>query len=269
MRVRRALVIAGSAGLVAGIVAGVFVWRAVADEAGPATTAATATPTTAATTTTSPVWVSPRETRIGPAVFLPLELEIEGSWLVLSFEMAGLAPQGGEEPDPLGHVPAAPAEFTLRWTGGEVSERVVAPSNRAVRFPIPDDFALGTIREISIDSYWVAAPVRLPIALPRDGGAWEPIGPGLAARIHQVVEQAEDFLVIVELDGPGALMSHMAITGAAREWASSSSSMMATPRWTLAYRGETLPEPIPLTVVGLQWIELESAAPVAFTELLE
>jgi hypothetical protein len=269
MRARRRLVIAGSAGLLAGVVAGVFVWRAIAAGENATTTAATPAPTTAATTTTTPVWISPRETRIGPAVFLPLELEIEGGLLVLSYEMADLAPLGGRELDPAAPAPAAPAAFTLRWAGGEVSERVVAPSNRAVRFPIPEGFVIGTIQEITIDSYWMAAPMQLPIALPRDGGAWEPIGPGMGARIHQVVEQADDFLVIVELDGPGATMSHLAITGAAREWASASSSMLATPRWTLSYRGEALPEPIPLMVVGVEWIELEAAAPVEFAELIE
>lgn len=261
--------IAGSAGVLAGIVAGVFTWSAIAGDETGTTAATTVTPTAAAATTTTPVWISPRETRLGPAVFLPVDLEIEGRFLVLSYEMSGLAPLGGEELDRAAIPSAAPAAFTLRWAGGEVSERVVAPSNRAVRFPIPDGFAIGTIQEITIDSYWVAAPMQLPIALPRDGGAWEPIGPGMGARIHQVVEQADDFLVIVELDGPGATMSHLAITGAAREWASASSSMLATPRWTLTYRGETLPEPIPLMVVGVEWIELEAAVPVEFAELIE
>ena len=268
---RRGFVIALLAGLVAGTVAGGFAWSAIAGDGGAVVPAATTAPvTTGTTTTTAPAWITARETRLGPAAFLPVELQREGRFLVLSFEMANLAPLGGYELELVGNgALAAPASFTIRWPGGAVSERVVAPSNRAVRFPVPDDFALAEIQEITIDSYWLAAPMRLPIALPRAGGAWEPIGPGLGARIYQIVEQAENHLVIVELDGPGALMANMAITGAEREWASSSSSMLGSPRWTLDYRGTELPDPVPLMVVGFQWIELAADVPVDFAELLE
>jgi len=270
MQRSRAFALAGLGGALVGITIGLLAWDTVAGPGGAEEAAMTVGAAESTSTPPAAHWVNARETRLGPAALVPTELELEGRQLLLSYEMANLAPLGGSDRQIAGGgALAAPASFTLRWAGGEVSARVVAPTNRAVRFPLPDGFLYSQIEEIRIDSYWVAAPVRLPIDLPRDGGGWVPIGPGLGARIYQIVEQAENFLVIVELDGSAALLRGLAITGEAREWASSSSSMLGSPRWTLDYRGDDLPDPVPLVVIGIEWIELAAARSVALAELLE
>jgi hypothetical protein len=163
---------------------------------------------------------------------------------------------------------AAPARFTLAAGDLEVTAAVVAPSNRAVRFPVPSGFEPDAATEITLDAYYLAAPVSFPFEVDSTSAAWYEIGPGLQARVVEALQQAENAIVIVEVDGPQALTEGMTIDGEGREWVSSSRSMLGSHRWTLDFRGEELPDPMLFVARGVQWFEIEASLPVAVEPIL-
>jgi hypothetical protein len=76
------------------------------------------------------------------------------------------------------------------------------------------------------------------------------------------MEQAENYLVIVELESDGILTEDLSVAGEGTEWQSSSYSQIGGRRWTLDFRGEMLPDPVRLVVRGVAWIEVAGGGPV-------
>lgn len=218
--------------------------------------------TAVATTTTLPVWVSPIELKIGPSVVVPASLEVSDGVLVFRYEVHDVVPMGDASREVISEIgpgaAAAPARWTLIDTDFEVAEEVVGPTNRAVRFPVPAGFEPTADTTIRLDAYFLAAPVAFPFEVDRTSAAWYDIGPGLQARVVETLEQAENSIVIVEVEGSQALTQWMVIDGEGREWVSSSRSMLGSHRWTLDYRGDELPDPLPLVVRGLEWVRVET-----------
>ena len=255
----RRTVLCAAAGLAAGAAAAFFLMP------GGKGAVATASTTVAAATTTAPPWVNRRETRLGPAVIIASGLQMEGSRVLFTYEVepiTPLAPADSPYETTEEVAPAAPASFTLTYPGGTTTARVLGPGQRAGRFDMPAEITLDQVEAITIDSYWVAVPAGYTIDLSPSSGAWVPAAPGIRARILQVVEQAENRLVIVEMEGKAALAGDLAIAGEGREWQSSSSSQLGGLRWTLDFRGETLPDPVRLVVRGVGWIEVAGGGPV-------
>ncbi|MBN2114855.1 MAG: hypothetical protein JW785_12105 [Acidimicrobiia bacterium] len=228
--------------------------------AGPAAGSAT---TTAPTTTTVAPWIGRHETRIGPTVLVPLSLETEGDRLLFTYDLFPITPLAEASPEARGSAAGAvPASFTLTYPGGVVSYRVLGPTQRAARFEVPAGVSPDQVQAINIDSYWLPVPGGYAIELSPSSGAWVPAAPGVRARILQVLEQAANYLVVVELEADAILTEHLAIAGEGRDWQSSSYSQIGGQRWTLDFRGETLPDPVRLTVRGLAWIEVPGGGPV-------
>jgi hypothetical protein len=236
------------AGILVGIVVVGALWAV-----RPASDVAATDPTT---TTSAPVWVTPLEARIGPSVVFPTTLEVADGEVLVGYDVRNALATAGDEPP---SAAAAPARWTLIGPDFEVSEEVVAPSSRAVRFPVPPGFRPDATTLLRLDAYWVAAGVEFPLTIERSSAAWYPIGQGLRARLVDALEQADNAIVIVEVDGPQALTETMTIDGYGREWVSSSRSMVGSHRWTLDYRGADLPDPLPLVVRGVQWFEVDAA----------
>ncbi len=264
---RRAVPVA-LAGLFAGVLVALVVWLVVRPGAAaePLATAATqaVTTTTAVTPTTAPVWVNVHETRLGPSVVIPASLEMEGEWLVFTYDVVNVAP------GPDAHLGlAAPARWTLDTGDGEVSSESAGPTSRAVRFRVGSGFAPEQVEGIRVDSYRVASPVEWP--LPLDPTSIDPmtIGPELTFRLVTIIEQTANSLVIIEVDSGGAPIDMLAVLGRGRDWASSSFSMLGTPRWTLDFRGAELPDRLPLVVRGVAWIEIERTASVDLSGVIE
>jgi hypothetical protein len=256
---RGVVVLAAAVGLAAGVGGAALLWPGGRGAGLPAETSAGQS----TTTTSAPVWVSRKETRLGPAVVVAGGLEIEDGRVLFTYDLEPITPQQGTLTlDGAGLPPAAPASFTMAYTGGTSSARVLGPSQRATRFDVPPGFTLDEIQEIRVDSYWVAAPARFPVALSSSSGAWVPMAPGVRARILQVVEQTSNRLVVVELEGDATLAADLSIAGEGREWRSSSSSQLGTPRWTLDYRGGALPDPVQLLARGVAWVEVTGGGPL-------
>lgn len=230
---------------------------------------ASAEPEPAVATTMRPVWVTPMEARIGPSVVFPTTLEVSDATVALTYDVRDvLTAEDEAHGTPGPGAAAAPARWTLIGPDFEVTVDVIAPSNRAVRFPVPAGFAPDPTTTVRLDAYWLAAAVEFPFSIDRSSAAWYPIGPGLQARLVEAIEQAENAIVIIEVDGSQALTDQMTIDGRGREWVSSSRSMLGSHRWTLDYRGEELPDPLPLVVRGVQWFEVEASASFNLEPLL-
>lgn len=256
----RRLALLAAAGLAAGAAAAFFL---LPGDASPAVTTST-TAAAAETTTTAPPWVSSHETRIGPTVVVANGLQMEGSRVLFTYDLYAIGPMADfislEGADLI--AGAVPASFTLTYPGGTVSARAQSPAGRAGRFEVPAGFTLDQVQAISVDSYWVAVPTGYAIDLSPSSGAWVPAAPGVRARILQVVEQAENRLVIVELESEAGLAGDLAVAGEGRDWQSSSYSQIGGQRWTLDFRGETLPDPVRLAIRGVAWIEVAGGGPV-------
>ena len=109
-----------------------------------------------------------------------------------------------------------------------------------------------------IESYWVPVPLEIPLDLSPSDAAWHEPVPGTRIRILQIVEQSGSFLVILEGGGDAPTLGGIGVEGVGRAWASSSRSMVGSPRWTLDYRGESLPDPMRMMVRGTAWVEIET-----------
>jgi hypothetical protein len=247
----RRLALLTAAGLAAGAAAAFFL---LPGRAAPATT----TPTTAAATTTTPTWLNAHETRIGSTLVVASGLQMEGDRILFTYDLTGIGPRqavASADP-PLEYVAAAaPASFTLVYPGGTSAARALGPGQHAGRFEVPPGVTPEQVQAISIDSYWVPVPAGYSID-------WVPAAPGVRARILQVMEQAENYLVIVELESDGILTENLSVAGEGRDWQSSSYSQIGGQRWTLDFRGETLTDPVRLVVRGIAWIEVAGGGPV-------
>jgi hypothetical protein len=229
------------------------------------TAPAASTSTTAAATTTTPTWLNEHETRIGSTLVIATELQMEGKRILFTYDLMGIGPlQDAASADPpLEFLAAAvPASFTLTYPGGTSTARVLGPGQRAGRFEVPEGVTTEQVEAISVDSYWVPVPAGYSVDLSPSSGAWVPAAPGVRARILQVVEQAENYLVIVELESEAILTENLSVAGEGRDWQSSSYSQIGGQRWTLDFRGETLPDPVRLAVQGIAWIEVAGGGPV-------
>jgi hypothetical protein len=256
----RRLALLAAAGLAAGAAAAFFLLPGAAPPAATTTTVAIAE-----TTTTAPPWVSRRETRLGPIVVVATGLQMEGDRVLLTYDVSPITPlavAGSPDEPAVSLAPAAPASFTLTFPGGTVAARVLGPGQRAGRFEVPSGVTTGQVQAITIDSYWVAVPAGYTIELSPSTGAWVPAAPGVQARVLQVVEQAENRLVIVEFEGDASLAGELAVAGEGRDWQASSYSQIGGLRWTLDFRGETLPDPVRLVVRGIGWVEVAGGGPL-------
>lgn len=257
----RRLALLAAAGLAAGAAAAFFLLPAGVNSAAVTTT----TEAMAATTTGAPVWVNDHETRLGSTVVVATGLQMEGSRILFTYDLYSIAPLeafvGLEEP-PERLAGTVPASFTLTYPGGTTTGRPLGPRQRAGRFEVPAGITTAQVEAITVDSYWVPVPGGYTIELSPSSGAWVPAAPGIRARIVQVVDQAENRLVIVELEGEATLANDLAIAGDGPEWQSSSYSQIGGGRWTLDFRGEVLPDPVAVTVRGVGWIEVPGGGPV-------
>ncbi len=252
--------IAGFLGAAAGALAIIGVSVVLSDDGPPvAGTTVTTVAESTTTTTTLPVWVADGEARIGPSVVVPTTLSRAGSDLILSYEVVSITPLGDHEGED--HPASSPASWTITTSDGTLSTRALSPFDGSVRFNT--SAGAGDVESARIDSYWVAAPLDTELVAGRDDASWHEIVPGLRLRVLQVIEQADNFLVIVEGGGEAPTFQQIAVEGSGRAWVSSSRSMLGTNRWTLDFRGEVLPDPLELTVRGLTWIELPAELPVA------
>jgi hypothetical protein len=212
------------------------------------------------TTTTAPPWVSPLEARIGPAVVVPTTLTLDGDQVRLDFDVYGLVPSGGRPDGFHGDgLPAAPDRWTLLTSSGGIEAEAPAHTAGGITFTVPSGFTLDDVVGVRIDRYRVATPMWYPLDIAAGDASWHEAGPEFRVRLADVLPQRENFLVIVEVEGPAGLVREMSVEGRGREWVSASASMIGSNRVTLDFRGSELPDPLPLVALGVEWVPVEAA----------
>lgn len=262
MASRRLLAVSAIAGVAlgAGAMAAIGVF---ADDEEPVV--ATTSTTVAAATE---IWISEHETRLGPAALVPTSLEVEDGGLVFRYDMTAVTPGGLAEGTVNNGGLSAPWRFTMAWDGGEVTAEVQAPNYRSVRFTVPEGFTVESVRSITVDAYWVAAPSRIPAVFDPSGDAWTELAPGVVARITTILDQPRNVIVKVEYGGEPGRAHDFFVAGDEREWARISNSMIGQSVWTLDFRGDSLPDPLVLNAIGVVWVEVEGGGPVDLGGLL-
>lgn len=258
-----------ASGLLAGVLAAVLP-QGWGDGDGPTTTVASSTTTTVPETPRE-VWLSPYETRIGPAVVIPTAATLGGAELEVTYDVEPIGPASAaaEGIPAAAEALAGPGDWTLTAGGTTYRSASLSPTNRSVRFAVGEGFLLESIEELRIDSYFAMFPIYIPWDVDSEDREWAMLGPGLRLRLVDVTEQPNNYLVRVETDLPTALLGEMSVEGRGRDFLNSSVSMIDLPRWTIDYRVAELPEEIPLVARGLMWIELHADAPVTLEGLEE
>jgi len=257
---QRSIRTAAAGGLLLGALAAGLVLLALGGDPEPAGASPDSPATATSATTTTPTWVSPLETRIGPAALVPTTLTLEDDEVRLAFDLYALTPSGGRAGGPPGRdAAAAPDHWTLLASSGDIEAEAPAHTAGGITFTVPAGFTLDDVLGVRIDRYRVAVPMWYPLDIAAGDASWHDAGPEFRVRLADVLEQRENFLVIVEVEGPAGLVREMSVEGRGREWVSSSRSMVGTNRVTLDFRGAELPDPLPLVALGVEWVPVEAA----------
>ena len=255
--------------LVAGMLAGT----------GAGESAVTTTKAAAGTTTTVPeaLFLGEGETVVGPVAIVAEEPILDGTQLVVRFEMANLAPTADSAEivrqmgfgnslvvPPQELITVFLHEWLLTTPAGEIPGGAANPNARSARFEVGDSFSLESIDKITLPSYALLTPVSSTLELA--GGELVPIAPGISARLVAVTEQTNT-IVQVELISEGAFsLDGLRVTGSGPGWLAAVREAEGRPRWNLTYDSTTAPEPIRLRVEGAVWINVEDPIEVVLPE---
>ena len=229
-----------AAGRAAGTAAAFFLLPAGAKSVAVTTT----TEAAAATTTGAPVWVNDHESGSAPRWSSPPACRWRAA-ILFTYDLYSIAPLEAFVALESRRAPYRdrPGLVHPHLPGRDDDGRPLGPRQRAGRFEVPAGITTAQVEAITVDSYWVPVPGGYTIELSPSSGAWAPAAPGIRARIVQVVEQAENRLVIVELEGEATLANDLAIAGDGPDWQSSSYSRSGAGAgpWTSA--GRCFPTP--------------------------
>ncbi len=233
----------------------------------------------AITTTSTPraVFFGEGETVVGPVAIIAAEPFIDGTQLVVGFDIATLAPTADSADVELqlgfGSTQVVPPEelitvFLDEWlltaaTGG-VPGGAANPGARSARFEVGDSFDVSSIDQITITSYAIFTPISATFEL--TGGESEPIAPGLTARLVAVTEQTNTIVQVELISQNGLSLDGLRVTGSGPGWLAAVREAEGRPRWNLTYDATTAPDQLHLHVEGSAWIAVETAVDVALPE---
>jgi hypothetical protein len=257
------------------IVIGVLLTGRSSDEPVVATTIAAAS-----TTTTEPraVFVADGETIVGPVAIIAAAPYVDGTQLVVGFDVANLAPTGdaADVIEQLGfgsQVVIPPEELNTvyldNWVltaGGEQIDGTAAnPSARAARFEVGPDFDLASVENIAISSYALLTPVsvELELGIGNESGR---VAPGVTARLLAVTEQANTIVQVELLSDRGFNLDNLRVSGTGPGWLSAVREAEGRPRWNLTFDSASAPSPIRMKIEGSVWVTVNGSIDVSVEE---
>ena len=243
----------------------------------PATTT-TSAPATASTLPPSATFVSADETVVGPVVIVATKPVLDGNQVVVRFDLYTRAPTADSadvsQPQGFGNTLEIRAEelntvfideWVLETANGDIEGTVANPAARAARFAVGEDFDLGSITGVSINSYAVLTPVSTSVELAAGSESAE-IAPGVIARLLAVTEQANTIVQIELVSDRGFNLDNMRVSGTGPGWLSAVREAEGRPRWNLTFDSEVTPSPIPMRVEGSIWVPVKDEVPVALAD---
>ena len=237
-------------------------------------TSTTFAPVAMATTTLAPSFLQPGETVIGPAALIADDLRMDGSEVVLDFELHSLAPvadaasitrflgfQSTEQVPPTKLDTVYPDDWLLVSNSAEIEGTSANPTARTARFDVGDGFSLATVEEIRLASYALLIPIdkEFELTIGNDSAV---VAPGVTVRLLAVTEQARTIVQVELLSERRFNNSAVGISGVGPGWRSAVREAEGRPRWNLTYDSATAPEVIRLRVTGSIWVTIDTETTV-------
>ena len=209
--------------------------------------------TTTSTTLPPPVWRQAGELVVGPAVIVPERFSEDDGRIPLRYVLEPIAPAAHPAEEEVDTV-VFPERWTLLTTAGEHTTGV-PPWSREAEFEVPEGVTIADVVGVRLDTYWLRTPVRFLVETGADAADPIEVGPGLTMRIATVTTQPNASVVAVELQQEsGVGIGDLAVEGVGAAWLTSSVDQTLARRWSMAYAGGELPDPLVLQVRGVAWL---------------
>ena len=198
------------------------------------------------------------------------DLRIDGSEVVLDFELQSLAPvadaasitrflgfQSTEQVPPTELDTVYPDDWTLVSNSGEIPGTSANPTARTARFDVGEAFSLASVEEVRLDSYALLIPIDKEFEL-TVGNDSAVVAPGVTIRLLAVTEQARTIVQVELLSERRFNNDAVGISGVGPSWKSAVREAEGRPRWNLTYDSATAPEVIRLRVTGSIWVTIDT-----------
>lgn len=210
--------------------------------------------------------VDPHETIVGTTAVVPVEAGADDDSFDLRFELAPFGPRAEVEAlaEEVGtenffvddeFLPLYLKDWVMETSVGPVAGSITRPGINVVRFPVEQGFSTAAVEEIVVTRYLVGMPLQSSFIL-SVADPLQDLYPGVSINLRHRSDQDGSTIVQVEVDAALPLMtSWFGIRGEGSGWRSSVREAEGGPRWTLTWIGNDLPDEIPLSVVGMQWLE--------------
>lgn len=241
------------------------------------TTTTTTRVETTSTTSPGPWWFAPNETTLGPTALLLQELTFEEGDVVARYELRDLAPPAiGRmrtlaESNPFFAQPReepviAPERWVLVTVGGEyegISHSARAP---IARFDVPEDFVMGTITGLRLESYRMRMPYVYEIDIDPQAGNTVVLDEGFSFEILRVLPQSNTTIIHIDLQTPSddftaGEPAPAIIRGVGLDWLSYGQRQAGGQfgGQQLIRRGSELPDTIRVEIRSTYWVRFETS----------
>jgi hypothetical protein len=243
----------------------------------------TAPPTTSAavaTTIADAWWFSPAESVVGPTAVLVQDVEMDGSELVVRYELRDLAPEAIgrmrtlEESNPFFASPreepvVAPERWVLETVSGEYEGLSRSARTPAARFDVPDGFVIGTITGLRLESYRMRMPYVFDIEVEPIPGTTYELDEGFSFTIVRVLEQSSTTILQIDYltpsdDFTAGEPTPVIISGVGPEWLSYNQRQAGGVfgGLQLIREGGDLPDTVTLRIRSTYWVPFETTTTI-------
>jgi hypothetical protein len=236
---------------------------------------ATTTPTTSLAAT-APWWYSPNETLLGPTAILLDTISYEDGQVVVRYDLRDVSPPAlgrrlvdGEINPFFSPPPQEPVAMPDRWVLETVDGTITGTSEstrvRAARFDVPDDFVLGTITGLRVESYRIRTPYIYELDVAPVADTTQILDEGYSFTITNVIPQQVSVIFQIDVTSPhdpftaGESMP-VIIHGVGPEWVSSNQRQFEGLQLILGT--SQIPDSLRLEVRTTYWVSFENSVAV-------
>lgn len=161
-----------------------------------------------------------------------------------------------------------PIGWTLLTNQGEIAADDVVPGARRALFAVPEDLSIDEVRGVRLDGYMLGVPFETPVSIPLGVPVGE-IVPGV-----ELTAVASDFrrdwLVQFSIDSADPVSAASLGVIGLPELGGIQMGGARTQGWRSTYLKSLYPEvpnPLPVIVGGLRWVEIDDQIAIAVGEL--
>ena len=223
-----------------------------------------------------PWWYSPNETLVGPTAVIPATVLFEDGQVVLRYELRDISPPAlgrrvadGEinpffTPPPQEPI-AIPEEWVLETVNGEFPGISESTRVRAARFDVPDNFVLGTITGVRVESYRVRMPYVYQLDVPPVAGTSRILDEGYSFTITNVLPQQVSAIFQIEVESPhdpftAGESTPVIMRGVGTDWVSYSQRQFEGLQLSLG--SADIPESIRIEIRTTYWVSFNDVVTI-------